>query len=229
MSDQRRPAGGGLLRLYPRSWRDRYEDEMLGVLDDAPVDWGGRVDLFRGAVDASIHAWSRGPIVAAFVSGAAWTLVGVLVLGQPVPPDWPGHLVEGLPLALVGCAAGFVALVGCWARASDRGGRLGTVAGIAAVVGQLAWLAALSLGLAGIADTPTLALGQALGAVGCMLVGLMLLRAADERIGSLLVLPPALLLFGWPAGWLAFGLAWNLIGVLLARELTDDRSDLRTA
>jgi hypothetical protein len=229
MSGGKRRLAGGLLRLYPRSWRARYEDEMLDVLEQAPVDWRSRLDLLRGALDASIHAWSRGPVGAAFVAGAAWTLVGALVVGQPVPPDWPGHLIEGLPLAFVGVTAGVVALVGCWARASDRAGRAGTIVAIAAFAGQLAWLVALGAGLAGVADAGTLALGQAVGAAGCMLVGLVLLRVGDERIGALLVLPAALLLLGWPGAWLTFGLAWNVIAVLLARELAGDESNLRPA
>ena len=36
------PPGGRLLRLYPRSWRERYEDEMLALLDAASIGWRGR-------------------------------------------------------------------------------------------------------------------------------------------------------------------------------------------
>jgi len=37
-----------LLRLYPRAWRARYEDEVLGLLDDDPADFRTLVDLARG-------------------------------------------------------------------------------------------------------------------------------------------------------------------------------------
>lgn len=41
-----------LLRLYPRAWRERYEDEMLAVLEEHDVTLATHVDLLRGAVDA---------------------------------------------------------------------------------------------------------------------------------------------------------------------------------
>ena len=43
----------------------------------------------------------------------------------------------------------------------------------------------------------------------------MLLRSADEPIGSVLVIAPAIVLFGWPIAWLGFGLGWTLVGALL--------------
>jgi hypothetical protein len=44
-----------LLRLYPRSWRDRYGDEMERLIEDRPLDLLGTIDLLRGAVDARLH------------------------------------------------------------------------------------------------------------------------------------------------------------------------------
>lgn len=41
-----------LLRLYPRAWRERYEAEMLAVLEEHDVTLATHVDLLRGAVDA---------------------------------------------------------------------------------------------------------------------------------------------------------------------------------
>ncbi|MEO5940332.1 MAG: hypothetical protein ABIZ72_05190, partial [Candidatus Limnocylindrales bacterium] len=48
----RRPAGAGILRLYPRTWRRRYEPEMLAMLEQAPPGRWARLDLLRGAFDA---------------------------------------------------------------------------------------------------------------------------------------------------------------------------------
>lgn len=229
MSRAERPAGGRLLRLYPRKWRDRYEDEMLALLDIAAVDWHGRADLVRGALDARMHAASRLPGVAALIAGGLWTVAGAGVLAQPVPPDWPGHLLETLPLGVAAILAGTVALIGCWARASDRAGRYGAALAVIAVVAQLAWALALAAGFLGVADGATMAAGQAVGAVGCLAIGLLLLRAAEEPIGLILIAAPPVLLFGWPIAWLAFGLAWTGVGFILLLGLGNDGSDVLPA
>lgn len=43
-----------LLRLYPKAWRQRYEAEMQALLDQHEVTIGTRLDLLRGALDASL-------------------------------------------------------------------------------------------------------------------------------------------------------------------------------
>jgi hypothetical protein len=216
------PAGGRLLRLYPRAWRERYEEEMLALLEDARLGWRGRADLLRGAIDARVHAASRVPGAAALVAGGLWTVAGAGVLAQPVPPDWPGHLLETLPLGVGAILAGTIALIGCWARSSDRAGRRGAIVAAAVVVSQLVWALALLAGFIGFADSATLAAGQAAGAVGCLVMGLLLLRTGDEPIGLILVAAPPVLLFGWPIAWLAFGLAWTGIGFILLLALGRD-------
>ncbi len=45
-----------LLRLYPRTWRDRYGDELERLLEDDPPGFTAMVDLVRGALDARLHA-----------------------------------------------------------------------------------------------------------------------------------------------------------------------------
>jgi hypothetical protein len=215
MTGQRRPAGAGLLRLYPRAWRERYEAEMLAMLEQFRLGPRGRLDLARGAIDARLMAPTRLPAVAALVAGAMWTFAGAGIVAQPAPPDWPGYLLETLPLAMIAVAAGAVATIGCWARRRDGAGRSGTVAIGLAVAGHIAWLVALAAALIGVEYGAVTAAAQGLGAIGCLLVGVVLLRSGDERIGGLLVLAPALMMFGWPAAWLAFGLAWTLVGVLL--------------
>ena len=44
-----------LVALYPRDWRNRYEDEFLSLLADRPPDHFDRVDIVRGAIDARLH------------------------------------------------------------------------------------------------------------------------------------------------------------------------------
>lgn len=45
-----------LLRLYPRSWRERYGEEFLGLILERPPSFADRVDIVRGAVDARLHS-----------------------------------------------------------------------------------------------------------------------------------------------------------------------------
>jgi len=157
-------------------------------------------------------------------------MAGAGVLAQPVPPDWPGHLLETLSLGALAIVAQTLALIGCWARSSDRGGRRGAVVALAVVVSQLFWALALLAGFMNVADSATLAAGQAVGALGCLAMGLLLLRAGDEPIGLILVAAPPVLLFGWPIAWLAFGLAWTGIGFILLLELgRDEQGPLATA
>lgn len=202
---------------------------MLAVLEQAHLSGRGRYDLARGAIDAHLHTPSRLPAIAALVTGGVWTYAGVGVVAQPAPPDWPGYLLETLPLAIVAVAAGLVATIGCWARRSDRGGRFGGVAIGLAVLGHLAWLVALVLALAGVAYGAPTALAQDAGALGCLAVGVVLLRAGDERLGGLLVLAPAFLLFGWPVAWLGFGLAWTIAGFLLLTGLEPEEPRLSSS
>ena len=44
-----------LLRLYPRAWRERYEEEMLDMLEHRPLSFTDGVNLFFGALDAQLH------------------------------------------------------------------------------------------------------------------------------------------------------------------------------
>ena len=210
-----RPAAAGLIRLYPTAWRRRYADEMLATLEQRQVRSRDRLDLVRGALDAWLHEPTRVPAFAALGAGGLWTVVGAGVVAQPVPPDWPGYLLETLPLAALATALGCLATIGCWARRSDGAGRVGGLAIVLAVVGHVAWFVALIGAWLGAGYGAQTIAAQSLGGLGSVLVGLILLRSADERIGSVLVIAPAIMLFGWPIAWLGFGLGWTLVGVLL--------------
>jgi hypothetical protein len=210
-----RPAGAGLIRLYPTAWRERYSAEMLAALEQRRIGLRDRFDLGRGALDAWLHRPSRVPAFAALGAGGLWTIAGTVVVSQPVPPDWPGYLLETLPVAVVATILGVLATIGCWARRSDIAGRLGSLAIGLAVVGNGAWIVALVAAWLGVGYGAETIAAQAAGTLGAVLVGLVLLRSGDEQIGSLLVIAPAIMLLGWPIAWLGFGLGWTLIGVLL--------------
>lgn len=210
-----RPRGAGLLRLYPAAWRARYEAEVLALLEQVDLGPRARLDLLRGALDARLHARSRLPAVAALLSGGLWTVAGIAVVGQPAPPDWPGYLVDILPLTVAAVVAGLVGIVGCWARRSDDGGRLGTLGVLVAVGGHVGWAVSLGATLTQAGSGLVTVVCQAIALAGCLLVGLVLVRTEDLPIGAAILLASAAMLFGWPAAWLSFGLAWTLVGVLL--------------
>ncbi len=50
----RAPSHAHLLRLYPRAWRNRYEDEFLAVLEERPPTSLQLVDIVLGALDAHV-------------------------------------------------------------------------------------------------------------------------------------------------------------------------------
>jgi hypothetical protein len=222
----RPPPGTGLLRLYPRAWRDRYETEVVAVLELAHVGWRGRTDLVRGALDARLHAGSRAAGVAALVCGGLWTFIGAGVLAQPVPPDWPGYLIETLPVAFVGVASGLVATVGLWGRRSDEAGRRGAIVVLIGIALQIAWAIGLVAAFLGVGGPAELGAAQALGAVGVLLAGLVLLRAGDLPIGALLVFAPTWMLFGFAVAWLGYGFAWTLVGIIVLVGRANDEPRL---
>jgi hypothetical protein len=219
-----RPAGAAFLRLYPAAWRERYEPEMLAMLEQLHLGTRGRFDLARGAIDAHLHAPTRLPGFAALIAGGLWTVAGAGIVAQPTPPDWPGYLFEALPPAIVAVAAGALAIVGCWAIRSDDTGRAGTFAIFLAVAGHVLWVLDLASALAGSGYGVTTALAQDVAAIGCILVGIGLLRAGEAWLGGLLALGAAVMVFAWPVAWLGFGLAWTLVGALLLARADPTRS-----
>lgn len=123
-----------LVALYPRDWRDRYEDEYLALLADRPPDSRGSLDIVRGAIDARLHPQVPGsprvpveaPSIGRWSLVAGWTtLLGaglfylgvVLAANGPIVVDGTDTYRDGsagLPfifLAMVCLVVGMVAVV----------------------------------------------------------------------------------------------------------------------
>jgi hypothetical protein len=210
-----RVSGAGWLRLYPRAWRERYEAEMLAVLEGRPVDWRDRVDLVRGALDAHVHPTIGPsiPVVAAIVAGVAWIVAGLAAATQPLPPDWPGFLIETLPVGLVGAVAALrvVLAVG---RRSGLGGPRGTGLALAtALVGHLALILALAVAFVGGAYGSITGAALSIAAVGTALVGLVRARAGDHPAAEAVLIAGAAMLVPTPAAWPVAGVAWVALAV----------------
>lgn len=85
-----------LIRLYPRSWRERYEAEFLSLMETRPPTIGDRVDIVRGAVDARLHPQTTGsagdpanarrrasgPAAIATLAGVAWLVWLIAALSE---------------------------------------------------------------------------------------------------------------------------------------------------
>ncbi len=215
-----RTRGAGLLRLYPRRWRDRYGPEMIELLRARPPGLRARLDLVRGAADAHLHppGPSAVPGLAAIAGGLTWSLVALGVLAQPVPPDWPGYLAENLLPAALAAALLLAGVVGAWLRVGDAAGKLGVIAIDVAVAGHAAWVLALLGALAGFDYGPATAIAQTAAAAGTVLIGVVLLRCGDASPGALLVVAGCGLVMPSAWGWLATGLAWIAVGALELRE-----------
>jgi len=204
------------LRVYPAWWRARYGDEVHALLEDRPPTRRDRLDLGRGAVDAWLHppVPSRVPAVAALVGGGLWTMLATVVTLQPVAPDWPGYLLEIVPLAAVAAATLGIATVGAGLRRGDAGGRLGGAVLVAAAIGSVAWTIALLATVAGHVGPVPLAVSQTLAMLGMVAIGSSLVRAGDGWVGGLVTGAGLLLLVPSTLGWLAFGAAWTAIGII---------------
>lgn len=209
-----------LLRLYPGRWRARYGEEMTALLEARSLSWRDRLDLMGGALDAWIHppTPSRTPAIAALVGGGLWTVVAAWVLFQPTPPDWPGYLLEVVPVAGVAVAFLSVAALACALRASDAGVGVFRLTAAIAAVGYVSWMAVLAATATGWADGPGLAAVQTLAIVGTTLIGAGLVMTGDTTIGALVTASGLAMLVPWSAGWLVFGAAWTGIGVALWLE-----------
>lgn len=207
----------GLLRIYPRWWRERYAAEMAVLLEERPPRPGDGRDLVRGALDAWLRPPDRSPVpaAAALVGGGAWTVGASAVVLAPAPPDWPGYLFEILPLAAIAAVALWVAALGVARRIGDAGGRALTFAVSLATVGHLAWFVALLLAATVGVERAVLAGAQTLAMIGAVAVGTALVRWGDLAVGALVLAAPLALLIPWTGGWLLYGGLWTAVGVTL--------------
>ena len=204
------PRGRRWLRLYPRAWRERYGDELIAVLGSRPLTMRSRLDLARGGFDAYTHPLTAPspPVAAALIAGVAWVAAGLFSALQPLMPDWPGFMLETLPIGALGAAAALRAVTQLGRRSGLDAPRGTARALVVAVVGHLFWIAALvGASLGGPYGAITGATG-AMAAVGTVLVGLMRSRAGDHPIAEGLVIAGGLMLVPSPIAWVAAGAAW---------------------
>jgi hypothetical protein len=221
-----RVPGAWLLHLYPRAWRQRYETEMLAVLEARPLTFRTRVDLARGALDAHLHPAvppSLG-LVAPVVAGVAWITAGGATLAESTPPDWPGYLLWTLPLGLLGAGAGLRIVLTVGLGSGMRAPAASGAALLLALAGYAFWVAALAVAVVGGPYGAITGAAQSIAAVGTIAVGLVRWRATDHPLAEAVLIAGAAMLVPTPAAWIVAGAAWLALAVV-ARP----RIDLRPA
>ena len=77
-----------MVRLYPRVWRDRYEEEFVAMLEQGPVSIRDLFDIALGAVDAWLRpqvVYERRLVMVARMRGSVlavlWAWAGLVVAG----------------------------------------------------------------------------------------------------------------------------------------------------
>ena len=208
-------AGRAWLRIYPRAWRERYEDELHEVLGLRRLTIRSRVDLARGALDAHVHPLTQPapPTVASLIAGMAWIVAGLASSLQPLMPDWPGFLLETIPLGVVGAVAS-ARTVAQTARRSGLAAPHGTTAAlVVALVGHALWVVALVAAAVGGPYGAITGATGALAAIGIVLVGAVRARAEDHPAAELLLIVGAAMLIPSPAAWILAGGGWVALAV----------------
>lgn len=212
-----RPPGVTLIGLYPRAWQRRYGDELAAVLEAGGLGVRDRIDLIRGAIDAHLHPSrpSMVPVLAAIAAGGLASAHAIALAAQPVPLDWPGYLIDALPLAILAVALLVPAVIGLWLRLGDADGAIGRLGIVVAIAGHGAWLVALAAAALQIEYGPLTAVAATVAMAGSAMLGVALAGGGAPVIGLLLVgaglagvAPPAL---AWPL----FAAAWTGIGFRL--------------
>jgi hypothetical protein len=216
-----RVPGRGWLRLYPRAWRDRYEPEVLAVLESRPGARRLHADLARGALDAHVHPLTPPgpPVAAALVAGVAWIVAGVVSTVQPLIPDWPGYLLETLPIGVIGAIAALRAVAVMGRRSGLGAPRFTTPAVLVAVIGHVVWIGALVVAaVGGPYGAITGAAGSA-AAIGTVLVGSARQRADDHPAAEALLMAGGAMLVPSPVAWMVAGGAWIGLAVAAVRPV----------
>jgi hypothetical protein len=216
-----------LLRLYPARWQRRYAPEMDALLADEPPGMRDRLDLVRGALDAHLHPWwvPAWPLAAAAVGGVGWTFAGAIALGQPAPPDWPGYLVETLPVFLAAAPLLLLATLGASTRLGPRDPSAVRLGRPLAAIGWVAWIVLLGAAVAGQGAGPALAVAATAAAAGTLLIGIALLVGGDWAPGGAMLVAALVLVVPAPWSATAFGAAWVLVAIA---QLLDPRPRPRT-
>lgn len=193
-----------LLKLYPQAWRDRYEEEVLALLDEHKITVHTVVDLLVGALDANLHysGLTEGvnEMVNRMKSGIVFTFCAFIVFGvgwgmlqrltdptvtfQSVAEMHPGFTVLFNAIFIVGFVAFLAFLIG--------GLPLTFVSVKRAIASKqrnvlIPFVSALSCLIAFVAATAGLAIGHPQSHVLGWLIGYLAMSAVLLIAGTILI------------------------------------------
>jgi hypothetical protein len=153
-----------LLNLYPRAWRERYEDEFLALLEARPPDTHDRIDIVRGAIDARLHPHPdpigspqppvpipyNGPWTArragwlVLIGGLLWLATIWLAINGPLRYDGDRVYHDGSGAWPTFFISLMLLLLGAWAVAATvpRTSRVARTATVIAAIAGLLWACA---------------------------------------------------------------------------------------
>ena len=107
-----------LVRMFPAAWRDRYEAEFVGTLQERPIALAGSVDIVRGAVDAHLHPeliggephlWThRLPGLLATAAGLIWSWYYLRIV-LAAPEEWGYGVMIAMALMLFAVLGDYMA------------------------------------------------------------------------------------------------------------------------
>jgi hypothetical protein len=220
-----------LIRLYPATWRARYDTELLELLAERPLAPGDSIDLLRGVIDAHLHPevmgdearpWThRLPGLFAGTAGLIWSWYVVRAYLAAPGDEWGEAIGMAILLMLISLPGDYMA---------DYGRRIAMGIGLTAAAVVLARALPWSVGDG--------LLNAAAGLIGYLLLGGGMLSLAAIRAGvgpvvrwalvALAVLAPAAIGVPILVGVgpqtrdaalpllftvLPYGIAWTLIGL----------------
>jgi hypothetical protein len=235
-----------LLRLYPAAWRERYEAEFIGTLQERPVGLTGSVDVVRGAVDAHLHPelfggarqpWThRLPGVLAMTAGLIWSWFWLRVLLVAPNEEWGDSVGLAMMLMLISVPGYYMAAY--WRRIGVTLAAIG--AGV--VLGRvLPW--SVGDGVLNVAVGGTAGLLVAAGMLTLVAVRAGIGRAVRGFLLAIVLLVPATIAIpvlggfgpGDPGGApamvvaiLPYGIAWAIIGLRMTIRGSETIHDART-
>ena len=213
-----------LVRLYPRSWRDRYEAELVDLLEQRPMSPGDAIDLVRGALDAHLHPqadrpptpWThRLPGLAILATGLLW-IAAVATARDAAATGADRYLGLAAMTVLLG-------LPGDYLKAFGR--RIAAAFGIVALgfvlmfstpweLAVVLFMGVVALALGGTLTMAAIRAGVGSGSRWRLLIGTVVAPVVVGAVVSTGLIDEATARLAILVG-LPYGIAWTLIGVRL--------------
>jgi hypothetical protein len=220
-----------LLRLYPAAWRERYEAEFIGTVQQRPLGLAGSVDIVHGAIDAHLHPeliggdpnpWThRLPGMLATAAGLIWSGFMVRILLVKPGDEWGSTIFIAILLMMFAVLGEYMAAYG-----RRIGLAFAAIIGVVILARMFPWSVGDGLLNAGLGAAAALLLGGGMLTLAALRAGIgagvRWLLIAGSLLVPVTVAIPVMGGFGPadPGGaaamvvaLLPYGIAWAIIGL----------------